>query len=123
MAGSIEVTETDLGAGLTHYSVAWVADTNGAVSENTMYLRPGLLRMFGFAPDAGDTQPTTLYDVTLPCVDHGVDTFGGSGANLANNATTHAASLSWTHGGLFVPTVANAGSENGGTILIWVQRP
>lgn len=122
MAGSIEVTEDDLGSGLTHYIIAWTSDAAGAVSGNNFYMKPGSLRMYGFSPGAGGVQPTSLYDVTVPCVDHAVDIVGGGGANLSNTAATHTASLSWIHGGLFTLTVANAGNAKEGVVEFWIDK-
>lgn len=129
MAGSIAVTSADLGGGYTRHSVAWVSDAAGAVSGNTVPLPRGHIHRVTFVPDAGGTQPTNLYDATLPD-EYGVDLLNGTGANLSNAAAAHFVPLMgngttlnqrlWHGGGAVTPTIAAAGNAKGGTLHIVV---
>lgn len=87
MAGSIVVTSSDLGGGVTKYSLAWTSDGSGNVNGNPVALRRGHLIQAKFVPTNGGTQPSANYNVTLPDAD-GVDLLAGKGATLSNSAAT-----------------------------------
>src|SRR3954469_22197159 len=85
VAGSIAVTTSDLGGGYSKYSIAWLSSAGGAVAEIVASIKRGHIHQVKFIPDAGGTQPTDLYDVTLlDAITGGVDFLTGIGANLSN---------------------------------------
>ncbi len=121
MAGSIVVTSSDLGGGVTKYSVAWLSDAAGAVSGNSFDVRRGRLLQTKFVPDGGGTAPTNLYDVTLTDAD-------GADLLVANGADKSSTVASWyapanpiiLEGGPVTPVLANAGNAKGGTLVLIV---
>jgi hypothetical protein len=137
MAGSITVTTSDYGAGITKVEILWVSDASGDVSGSTFSMHPGTIIAVEFIPDSGGTQPSNLYDVTFLDV-HGVNMFDAGdgtsiGANLSNTAASHHVPFvgggsvtyvrQWLHGGAgYQPVVANAGNAKGGTIHIYQSR-
>lgn len=121
MAGSITTTTSDLGSGITKYSIAWLSDASGVVSVSTVAVRRGRLAQIKYIPDAGGTQPTDLYDLT--CLDaNNVDVLAGDGANLsnANSKITVPTAPILLEAGNLVPTNANAGNAKGGTLILYV---
>lgn len=137
MAGSITVTTSDLGSGITKYSVAWLSDGAGAVSSNTFSMKMGSIVAVEFIPDGGATAPDNLYDVDLldaegaSMFSDGAASPASIGANLSGTVAAHRVPFifgaagttyvrSWLHGGSYQPTVAAAGAANGGTIIIFV---
>jgi len=127
-AGTATVTTSDLGAGITQYSIAWVSDASGAVSGNTIAIKRGVILGVKFKPDGRGTQPTDLYDMTFEDADN-VDLLLGGGANLSNaNATRKKPALN-TSDELFFEgcttcelVVSNAGNAKGGTVILLVGR-
>lgn len=127
-AGSVTVTQTEIGGGVTQYSLAWVSDAAGAVTGNTIAIKRGEILAVKFKPDAAGTQPTDLYDVTFEDPDN-VDLLAGGGANLSNATTTRKKPAVNTSDSLFFEgsttcelVVANAGNAKGGTVILWVGR-
>lgn len=131
VAGSITTTTSDLGGGFTKYSIAWLSSAGGAVTENAVAVRRGHIHQAKFIPDGGGTQPTDLYDLTLlDAISGGVDFLTGIGANLSNanrkigvpqvGDGTTALQRVFHEGGDLYPTVANAGSAKGGTLVLVV---
>lgn len=126
VAGSITATVTDAGAGLTKYSIAWLSSSGGAVTENTFSVKAGELVQVEFVPDSGGTQPTDAYDMTLLNA-VGTDLLSGGGANLSNATRTQVVPVISTYfrrtleAGLLTPTISNAGSAKGGTIILLVR--
>ena len=134
MAGSITVAATDVGSGVTKYSVVWTSDASGNVNANTFTMKTGTIITVEFIPGSGGVQPTDLYDVDLedeegiPIFDNGAGTTVGS--NLSNALASHAVpqlGLSavqlyrrWHHGGDVELLVTNAGDANSGTVNIFV---
>jgi len=121
MAGSVAASSADIGGGFTKYTIAWTSDAAGAVSGNTVDVKRGHLRQVKYKPDAGGTQPTDLYDVTLLDAD-GADLLAGGGANLSNVNASIAVPTApiLLEGQSVTPTVANAGNAKGGTIILYV---
>lgn len=136
MAGSIAVTTSDLGSGVTEYSIAWTSDASGNVSANAFPMKMGTLVAVEFTPGSGGVQPTDLYDIDMldaegaTMFDDGAGT--SIGANLSNLVTVHRVPLvglvgvtiyrRWHHGGDVQPTVANAGNAKSGTINVFVAN-
>lgn len=120
---AVTVTSQTLqGLRLQKYTLAWVANSAGAVSE-TLDIKPGEIRQVKFIPDSGGTQPTAAYDVTL-VDENGVDMLSGDGTDLSNSASMIVARQSTPklHDGTqrLTLTVANAGAANGGTVILWI---
>ena len=129
VAGTVTKTATDLGRGYTKHSIAWVSSAGGAVTENAITMPIGHIHQVQFIPDAGGTQPTDLYDVTLvDAIAGGADFLTGIGANLSNASRkigvpqvgdgTTALQRVFFEGGNLYPTVANAGNAKGGQIIL-----
>lgn len=136
MAGSITVSASDLGSGVTEYSVAWTSDASGDVNGNGFAMKMGTLVAAEFIPGSGGAQPTDLYDVDLQDAE-GTTMFDDGagttiGANLSNAAPSHKVPLvgltgvtiyrRWHHGGMVTPIVTNAGNAKSGTINIFVAN-
>ena len=121
MAGSIVVTSSDVGDGVTKYSIAWTSDASGNVSVGTMDLRRGRLRQVKYIPGAGGAQPTSGYTATLVDAD-GVDLLAAGGATLSNTAATMVAPTVplFLESQTVTPTISGAGNAKGGTINLYV---
>lgn len=125
MAGSITVTTSDAGRGITKYSIAWVCSAGGAVDTNTFNVKAGEIIQAGFIPDGGGTQPSDLYDVTMLDA-NSRDVLEGEGANLSNATATaktpkvNSLFRRFVEAGALTPTVANAGNAKGGTIVLLI---
>jgi hypothetical protein len=126
-AGSATLTATDVGAGVTQYSIAWVSDASGNVSGNTLAIKAGVLVAVKFVPDGGGTQPSDLYDVTFQDASD-VDLLMGGGANLSNAAATrkkpalNTSDEVWFEGcSACELNITNAGNAKGGTVVLWVR--
>jgi hypothetical protein len=127
MAGAIAVTTSDLGAGITKYSIAWTSDAAGNVNTTSFAIKRGHLLQVKFVPTNGGAQPTNNYVATLPDAD-GVDLLAGKGAALSNTTSTIAAPV--PTGGVapifaeanaaIVPTVSGAGNATNGRIDLFV---
>jgi hypothetical protein len=123
MAGSIALTTSDLGGGVTKYSIAWTSDASGNVNGSSLALKRGRLLQVKFVPTNGGTEPSNDYSVTLLDAD-GVDVLAGKGASLSNTAasiavpvvsSTSPAFIDPTLGN-FTPTVSAAGNVTNGRI-------
>src|SRR5262245_61603420 len=86
VAGSITVTAAQEPQG-TRYTIDWTSSSGGAVTENTFSVRAGELVQVHFTPDAGGTQPSDAYDLTILDA-NGADVLAGTGANLSNATAT-----------------------------------
>ena len=129
--GTVVVTAYTLGT-VRRYDLAWDASASGIVSgENTGTIN-GRIERVVIIPDIGTTQPDNLYDLTLDDADD-VDLLAGQGANLANNATqsvcggedlvsgSSTGAIPFVVNGPITVEITNAGSENGGTIRLYVR--
>src|SRR5882724_9902248 len=122
MAGSITVTTSNVGAGVTKYSVAWVCDASGVVSSASWSIKAGHIWQVNQLPDAGGTQPTDLYDMTIGDA-NSADILGGTGANISNAGPTYRVPLIgdgtnfnkklYAEAGTVTLTIANAGNAKG----------
>ena len=131
VAGSVAVVSADMGGGYTKYSIAWLSSAGGAVSENPVAVKRGHVHQVQFIPDAGGTQPTDLYDLTLPdAIAGGFDFLTGLGANLSNvnrkigvpqiGDGVTALQRVFVEAQNLYPTIAAAGAAKGGTIVLIV---
>jgi hypothetical protein len=125
MAGSIALTTSDLGGGITRYSIVWTSDPSGNVNGTSVALKRGRLLQVKFAPTNGGTQPSNNYAATLVDAD-GVDLFAGKGATLSNTAASiavpivSAVSPAFIDPGNFTPTISAAGNVTNGRIDLYV---
>lgn len=126
MAGSIIATVTDLGGGITKYSLAWTSDASGNVNSNPIALKRGRIQQVKFVPTNGGAQPSANYNVTLPDAD-GVDLLAGKGATLSNTAATLAIPVvSSVIAGFVEPqtainlTVSAAGATTNGRVDLFI---
>lgn len=82
----------------------------------------------GFKPDAGDTAPDALYDITMLEALTSADLLGGLGGNLSQTVGTIDFPVTAANGGpqyLFaLPTLAGSGygADNGSTCYLWLQN-
>ena len=129
VAGSVALASAALGGGYTKHTITWVSSAGGAVAELPVSIPRGHIHQAKFVPDAGGTQPSDLYDLTLvDAISGGVDFLTGVGANLSNanrkigvpqvGDGTTAYQRVFHEGGDLYPTIANAGSAKGGTIVL-----
>ena len=125
MAGSIALTTSDLGGGITKYSIAWTSDASGNVNGTAVALKRGRLLQVKFAPSNGGTQPSNNYVATLIDAD-GVDLLAGKGATLSNTAASVAVPIvstvspAFVDPGNFTPTISAAGNVTNGRIDLYV---
>ncbi|MCC6772503.1 MAG: hypothetical protein IT360_15010 [Gemmatimonadaceae bacterium] len=127
MAGSIAVTYTKVGEGITRARVDWLSDAAGAVSVSTFDLPFCELLQVAYTPDGGGTQPTDLHDFTMTDPD-GADALGGTGANLSNTTASKVTPVQSTYfrrllpAGSYTPVGANCGNAKGGIIDLYVRE-
>jgi hypothetical protein len=123
VAGSITYTEE------THGSVRlvkadWLSDAAGDVTENaTTEHYSGVILYAAFVPDAGGTQPTDQYDVTV-LDKNSLDVLNGLGANKSNSVTAYADQydgLGAVANSKLTVTVDNAGNAKGGIVYLWIR--
>lgn len=125
MAGSIVLATTDLGGGVTKYSIAWTSDASGNVNGTPVALKRGRLLQVKFVPTNGGAQPSNNYAATLLDGD-GVDLLAGKGATLSNTASSiavpvvSAASPPFIEPGNFTPTISAAGNVTNGRVDLYV---
>lgn len=119
MPGSIQVTSSDLGQGVTRYAVAWTSDASGNVSGNSFDVKGGRLYQARFLPGSGAGQPTDLYDLTLLDAD-GIDYLDAAGANLSNVNASVAANTRYMPPSTLTPTISNAGISKSGTLVLLI---
>lgn len=126
MAGSITVTPSDVGGGVTKYSIAWTSDASGNVSGTSFDMKRGGIGQVKFVPGAGGVQPSSAYDLTLIDSDS-VDLLAGTGADLSNSVSTRTVPVIGTgnmlvyfEGGAVTPSISNAGNAKQGTFVLLV---
>jgi hypothetical protein len=124
MAGSITLTVAAAAYGITKYSVAWTSDASGNVNGNAIQVLPGRIQQVRYVPGTGGTQPSDLYDLTLPDAD-GFDVLTGTGANLSQtnvkvsvpligDGSSAPMRLFLEAGATLTPIIANAGNAKTG---------
>ena len=129
--GTVTVATYKLGT-VARYDIAWVASTNGTVADEDTETINGRIERVVIVPDTGATAPTDAYDLTLDDADD-VDLLAGQGANLASNANqsvcggedlvsgSATGAIPFVVNGPVTVEITNAGSENGGTIRLYVR--
>lgn len=105
----------------------WLSAADGSVSSTTTctYCNAIILSACD-TPDAGDTQPTAAYDLSLLDSDS-VDLLAGIGLNMLNSAANHLYLPTYgvrpyhpIHKTTLTLTIANAGDSNGGVFRLWL---
>lgn len=125
MASTLTLTSSKVGS-LGKYSMAWLSHTDGTIS-NTVSLPLSELQAVEYVPDAGGTQPSDLYDLTMTGPAGGADVLGGTGANLSQtNASQVVPAVSTYFRRLLTPGTytlvgANCGNAKGGTVIFWLR--
>jgi hypothetical protein len=85
--GSFTLAVTQIGNGLTKYSIAWTASAGGAVSGASFQMMTGRIYQVKFVPGNGGTAPSNDYGATLLDAD-GVDLLAGKGTSLSSSAAS-----------------------------------
>ena len=108
---------------VTRITLTWTSTAGGAVSGNRFTVPHGKLLQAKFVPDAGGTQPTNLYDVTLIDED-GLDYLSARGTDLSNATPLMLQwdlPVMWHTSQELDLVVANAGASKGGKVYLWIQ--
>ncbi len=122
--GTLTVTKTSLvGQAMLKYSMVWLSDANGDVTEHNFEMIRGAIYSVKFIPD-GIAVPTASYDLVLNDQD-GADLLQGAGADLSATTPTtvpFAARPILDHAAreLVDLVVSNAGASKGGTVVVIV---
>jgi hypothetical protein len=115
------VTRTEI----THTSArkivwAWTSATGGTVSSTTTAAFDG--KIIGLTTDPGATAPTDNYDVTITdSAGHDVLLGAGADRDTANTEHVAEASLGAVAGSKLTLTIANAGDEKTGVVILWIR--
>ena len=126
MAGSITTSVTKNGS-LGKYSMDWLSDASGDVDVDAIAMVQGELQSVHYFPDAGGTQPSDNYDLTM-ADSYGVDILTGTGSNLSQTTDTYAVPALSTYfkvvieAGSYDLVIANAGNAIGGIVEVLVRE-
>tara|TARA_R100000664_G_scaffold17192_1_gene26114 strand:+ start:4405 stop:4788 length:384 start_codon:yes stop_codon:yes gene_type:complete len=126
MAGSITTTTTKNGS-MVKYTMDWLSDASGDVDVDAIPMIQGEIQSVHYFPDAGGTQPSDNYDLTMSD-SYGVDILTGTGANLSQTTDTYAVPALSTYFKVFIEAgsydlvVANAGNAKGGIVEVIVRQ-
>ena len=126
MAGTITTTVTKSGA-LSKYKMDWLSDASGDVDVDAIPMIQGEIQSVHYFPDAGGTQPSDNYDLTM-ADSFGVDILTGTGANLSQTTDTYAVPALSTYfkvvieAGSYDLVIANAGNAKGGIVEVIVRQ-
>lgn len=123
-SGTVTVTRSNVSPlKVYRITIRWTSTAGGAVNTNPISIPHGQLLQVKFQPDAGGTQPTDLYDVTL-VDDNGLDYLSGRGANLSNATPIMFQwdpPVMWHTSQSLDLVVTNAGNAKRGTVTLWVR--
>ena len=126
MAGSITTTVSKKNS-LVKYKMDWLADASGDVDVDAIPMIQGEIQSVHYFPDAGGTQPSDNYDLTMTD-SYGVDILTGTGANLSQTTDTYAVPALSTYfkvvieAGSYDLVIANAGNAKGGIVEVIVRE-
>ena len=126
MAGSITTTVTKI-ISLVKYKMDWLSDASGDVNVDAIPMIQGEIQSVHYFPDAGGTQPSDNYDLTM-ADSYGVDILTGTGANLSQTTDTYAVPALSTYfkvvieAGSYDLVIANAGNAKGGIVEVIVRE-
>lgn len=123
MAGTCTYTEETHGV-VKLIAADWASDASGNVSgtATTGYYN-GKLIYAAFDPDAGGTQPSDNYDVTV-LDKNSIDVIHALGANKSNAANVEVDEydgLGAVANSQLTVTVTNAGASKGGVVYLWIR--
>ena len=116
------MTETTY-TGVKKLLIPWVSDESGDYSETSDFIGyDGKIIALYTEPAAGEDAPTDDYDVTLLDKD-GTDVLLGAGLDrdTADAEVVASDSLGAVAGSPLTLVVANAGSEKGGTVIVYIR--
>ena len=126
MAGSITTTVSKKNS-LVQYKMDWLSDASGDVNVDAIPMIQGEIQSVHYFPDAGGTQPSDNYDLTM-ADSYGVDILTGTGANLSQTTDTYAVPALSTYfkvvieAGSYDLVIANAGNAKGGIVEVIVME-
>ena len=126
MAGSITTTVSKKNS-LVKYKMDWLSDASGDVDVDAIPMIQGEIQSVHYFPDAGGTQPSDNYDLTMTD-SYGVDILTGTGANLSQTTDTYAVPALSTYfkvvieAGSYDLVIANAGHAKGGIVEVIVRE-
>ena len=126
MAGSITTTSTKNGS-LVTYSMNWLSDASGDVDTDAIPMVQGEIQKVSYLPDAGGTQPSDNYDLTM-ADSYGVDILTATGANLSQTTDTWAVPALSTYFKVIIPAgsydlvIENAGNAKGGIVEVIIRE-
>ena len=126
MAGSITTSVSKDGS-LVKYSMDWLSDASGDVDVDAIAMVQGEIQSVHYFPDAGGTQPSDNYDLTM-ADSYGVDILTGTGSNLSQTTDTYAVPALSTYfkvvieAGSYDLVIANAGNAKGGIVEVLVRE-
>lgn len=137
MASSVTVTKIDhTAASIRRYECDWLSHTDGTINNKLQDADgndinfDGVLMRVTFVPDAGGTQPSDLYDLTLTD-DYSMDVLAGQGSNLSQTASTdvspaitctdgtYSAPVPFTIHGELTLVGAACGNAKGGKVILY----
>ena len=122
MAGTITTTVSKKNS-LVKYKMDWLSDASGDVDVDAI----PMIQAVHYFPDAGGTQPSDNYDLTM-ADSYGVDILTGTGANLSQTTDTYAVPALSTYfkvtieAGSYDLVIANAGNAKGGIVEVVVKE-
>jgi hypothetical protein len=126
-AGTVTMSSSPVGLGLTKYTISWTSDGSGNVSANTNVtgdIDRGYFKQVRIVPGSGGTAPTAGYDVTF-LDENGADMLGGQGADSsATVAEVVMYDPPYFHDKTqkYDLVIANAGAAKTGVVELWVGR-
>ena len=126
MAGSITTTVSKKNS-LVKYKMDWLSDASGDVDVDAIAMVQGEIQSVHYFPDAGGTQPSDNYDLTM-ADSYGVDILTGTGSNLSKTTDTWAVPALSTYfkvvieAGSYDLVIANAGNAKGGIVEVLVRE-
>ena len=126
MAGSITTSVSKDGS-LVKYKMDWLSDASGDVDVDAIAMVQGEIQSVHYFPDAGGTQPSDNYDLTMADT-YGVDILTGTGSNLSQTTDTYAVPALSTYfkvvieAGSYDLVIANAGNAKGGIVEVLVRE-
>ena len=126
MAGSITTTVSKKNS-LVKYKMDWLSDASGDVDVDAIPMIQGEIQSVHYFPDAGGTQPSDNYDLTMTD-SYGVDILTGTGANLSQTTDTYAVPALSTYfkvvieAGSYDLVIANAGNAKCGIVEVIVRE-
>ena len=126
MAGSITTTVSKENS-LVKYKMDWLSDASGDVDVAAIAMVQGEIQSVHYFPDAGGTQPSDNYDLTMADT-YGVDILTGKVQNLSQTTDTYAVPALSTYfkvvieAGSYDLVIANAGNAKGGIVEVIVRQ-